>query len=200
MRTSLRGAAVACVCAMVASLAVIVGVGAGAANAATYPPTTCASIAVSTTTPRPGQTITVTGEDFQPNTSVKLYLTPKSDFPGSVSSAAKPAGSSVLLASVTTDSDGKFSAGVTMPLDASGNQVLSADGPGKICPADPIQIKVSGGAPGGGSTSPGGNGGPPAMTGVDVALLVGIALVLLAAGVLFTQSGRRRSRHAGSPH
>lgn len=198
MRTSVKGVVslmrLACAGALLASLWVVLGVSAAPAGAATYPPPVCAMISVSTTTPRQGQTITVTGEQFKPNTTVKLWLTPRSDFPGSVSSAARPAGSSVLLATVTTDSSGSFSAQVTIPLDVSGHQVLSADGPGKICPAEPIQITVSGGA--GGGSSSGGNGGPPAMTGVDVALLVGIGAALLAAGVLFTQSGRRRSRHA----
>jgi hypothetical protein len=194
MRTSLKGAVLACVGALVGSLCVVLGLGVTAAAAATYPPTTCATISVSTTQARPGQTISVTGKEFQANVTVRLYLTPSADYPGTVS-AAKPAGSSVLLASVTTDANGTFSADVTMPLDARGHQILSADGPGKVCPADPIQINVSAGA-GGGSSAPGGGGGPPAMTGVDVALLIGVALALLAAGVLFTQGGRRK--HAGA--
>lgn len=181
MRTSLKGVALACVGTFVASLCVVLGLGMTSAAAATYPPTTCATIAISTTTPRPGQTITVTGEDFQSNVQVTLRMTPYG----------------ITLARVTTDSDGKFSAGVTMPLDARGNQLIHADGAGKVCPADPIQITVKGSA-GGGSTGTGGTGGPPAMTGVDVALLVGVALALLAAGVLFTRGGRRR--HVSARH
>jgi hypothetical protein len=181
MRTSWKGAALACVGVLVTSLFVVLGFGAASAGAATYPPTTCATIAVSTTTPRPGQTITVTGEEFQANAQVTLTMTPYG----------------ITLAKVTTDSNGKFSTGVTIPLDARGHQLIHANGPGKVCPADPIQITVSGGAGGGGSTGTGGTGGPPAMTGVDVALLVGVALALLGAGVLFTRGGRR-SRHAGT--
>jgi hypothetical protein len=183
MRTSLKGAALACVGTMLASLFVVLGLGTASADAATYPPSTCATIAVSTTTVRPGQTITVTGEQFQSNVQVSIRMTPYG----------------ITLATITTDSDGKFSTGVTMPLDARGHQLIHADGPGKVCPADPIQIIVSGGAGGGGSTGTGGTGGPPAMTGVDVALLVGVALALLAAGVLFTRGGRR-TRHAGVRH
>ena len=182
MRTRVKGAALACVGALVASLFVVLGFGVASAGAATYPPTTCATIAVSTTTPRPGQTITVTGEEFQSNVQVTITMTPYG----------------ITLAKVTTDSNGKFSTGITMPLDARGDQLIHANGPGKVCPADPIQITVSGGAPGGGSGGAGGGtGGPPAMTGVDVALLVGVALALLGAGVLFTRGGRR-TRHAGS--
>jgi hypothetical protein len=177
MRSSMKGAALACVGALVASLCVMFGLLAPSAGAATYPPTTCATISVSTTTPNPGQTITVTGEQFKAGVHVTLTMTPYG----------------ITLAKVTTDSDGKFSAQVTMPLDARGHQLIHADGQAKNCPADPIQITVQGNGNGNGG---GGNGGPPAMTGVDIALLTGVALALLVAGLLFARSGRRR--HASS--
>ena len=178
MRTSLKAAALACVGAVVASLCLLLGPGTAVSGAATYPPSTCATIAVSTTTPNPGQTITVTGEQFKANVSVTITMTPYG----------------ITLAKVTTDSNGKFSAQVTMPSDARGHQLIHANGQGRICAADPIQITINGGGTSGG----GGSGGPPAMTGVDIALLTGIALALLVAGVLFSRSGRRR--HASARH
>jgi hypothetical protein len=181
MRNVVKGAVLACVGGILACLFAFLQ--AGPAGASTYPPTTCATLAVSTTTPRPGQTITVTGEQFKPNESVGIHMTPYG----------------IKLAQVTTDSSGSFSAQVTMPLDARGNQLIKTDAPGKVCPADPIQIVVSGsGTGGGGSSAPGsGSGQPPAMTGVDIALLSGVAVALIAVGVLFARSGRG-SRHASS--
>ena len=88
---------------------------------------------------------------------------------------------------------------VIIPLDARGNQLIKTDAPGKVCPADPIQIVVSGGGTGGGGSNPPGSGQPPAMTGVDIALLGGVAVALIAAGVLFARSGRR-TRHASLRH
>src|SRR3954470_6374356 len=100
MRTTLIDAARACVGALVASQFVVLGCGVTSAGAATYPPTTCATIAVSTTTPNPGQTVTVSGEQFQANVQVTITMTPYG----------------ITLAKVTTDSNGKFSTGVKIPL------------------------------------------------------------------------------------
>lgn len=177
MRKTLRGAATVCVGALLASLFALVQ--AATARSATYPPTTCATISVSTTTPRPGETINVTGKLFKPGVSVTLTMTPFG----------------ITLATVTTDASGSFSAQVTLPTDARGNQQINANGAGQVCPADPIQITINSG---GGSGGPGG-GTPPALTGTDIALLAGIALALLTAGVVFARGGKR-SRPRAARH
>ena len=199
MRTTVKGAALALVAALATTVTAVLAIvlPAGSANAATYPPSTCATISVSTTTPDVGQSITVTGEQFLASIPVTLYLTPKADYPGG-STTGKPAGSSILLTTVTSDANGSYSTQVTMPANAEGNQIISASSKGKICPADPIQIQVGQGAGGGGSSSGSGGGQPPAMTGTDIGLLVALALVLLTAGALFARSGKRR--HATARH
>ncbi len=179
MRKSAKGTAIATCAALVAAMiaTVVAMLHATSATAATYPPTTCATISVSTTTPHVGEAIAVTGANFKPNVTVTLKLTPADEIVGTP----------------RTDADGKFSTTITMPADSEGNQLLSAVGEPKVCPADPIHLVVSGN---GGSSSSGGGGGgqPPAMTGLDVALLIGIALALLGAGVLFTRGGKHRRR------
>jgi len=134
----------------------------------------CASIAVSATVVNPGESITVTGKDFDPNQVVTLTLTPASNGTGVVKHYGP----------VNADSKGAFTLEIVMPLKSTGNQILASDGIQAGCPADPIQITI-GGTQGGGSQ-------PPAHTGVDIALMVGVAAILLAAGVLFTRSGMRR--------
>jgi hypothetical protein len=149
----------------------------------TYPVGTGASIAVSATSVNPGDKITVTGQGFDPGATVALTLYPKSD-PSAVQT----------IKTVTASSKGKFRTFITMPLDAVGNQILTANGNAQ-CPADPVQIFVKGAGASGSPTGTGSNPGTPAMTGVDVALLIVAAGVLLGAGVIFTRGGRRRASH-----
>jgi hypothetical protein len=162
------------------ALFAVVGVSAGqnAAATAPYPPQFCPTIAVSTTTPFPGEVITVTGSGFKADQSLTLVLQPS------------PV---TTLAHVTADSSGAFSTRITLPAGASGSHVIVADGSGSSCPVDPIQIQVAGT-----SHSPSGGGGL-ASTGVDILVAVAVALSLICAGLVLTRGGRRRHRsaHAG---
>lgn len=148
------------------------------ASADPYNPGTCGSLAVSATVVNPGEPLTVTGSGFAPGAIVHLTLYPK---------VTGPSGPTTKYGPVTADASGNFTLSIVMPVGAIGNQILVSDNVGAGCPADPVQFRVLGA---GGSTSPG--TGPPAHTGVDIALMVGIGAVLLGAGVLFTQGGRRR--------
>jgi hypothetical protein len=160
----------------------------GAAQA--YPVTTCATLSVSTTNPVVGAKITVTGQNFDANHTVKLVLKSKTYF----------------LVKVTTDASGAFSVQVQLPAGVTGHHEIVAIGGspnGNGCPPDPIQIiHIHGGAPesgpsngqSGASTSQ--PGGPTAFTGLDIGALLAAAALLIAAGVLFTRRGRNRSRHA----
>jgi hypothetical protein len=154
-----------------------------ASPAQAYPPTTCATLSVSTTHPAPGAKITVTGSNFLANTKVKLVLHSKTYF----------------LVAVTTDANGDFSVQVQLPAGVSpGHHRIIAKGGAngvKNCPADPFQtLSIQGSAQSPTPTSTG-SSGPTAFTGVDIAALLGAAALLVAAGVLFARSGRRRSSH-----
>jgi hypothetical protein len=145
---------------------------AGAA-ALSYPPSPCpGSIAVSTTHPLPGETITVTGSGFVAGSSVHLTLHTKV----------------YDLGTFTANAQGSFTAHVQLPAGVYGKHlVIAATGPAAKCPGDPVQIQ----SPGGESTGP---GGPPgtSFTGTDLAMILIAAAVLIGAGVAFSMSGKRR--------
>jgi acetyltransferase-like isoleucine patch superfamily enzyme len=135
----------------------------------------CSSLAVSTTNPLPGEEITVSGQDFQPNASVRLELH----------------STVYVLKTVTTDANGSFETTVTLPEGVSGEHtIVAATGTlgGSNCP-QPVQVVHF---QTGGSSSSGGHHGGTSFTGVDVlAMLIG-AGVLIGAGALFNRGGRRR--------
>jgi hypothetical protein len=128
-------------------------------------------LTVSTTTPFPGQTITVAGANFTANVAVDIVLDTND-----------------VLAHVNADASGSFSVDVKLPADLVGNHVIRAVGTGLgDCPVDPIQITAQGSAP---SSS---SGGGLASTGVDILTGLAIALALLAVGAFLTGSGRRKA-------
>ena len=154
-----------------------------ATAAEAYPPTTCATLGVSTTHPAVGAKITVTGANFTPNHKVTLELKTKTYF----------------LVSLTTDAGGAFSVQVQLPAGVTGqHHIVAVGGSPNIdgCPSNPVQIINIHGPGSPTATSTTSNGGPPAFTGVDIAALRAAAAALIAAGVLFARSGKRRSRHA----
>lgn len=170
--------------ALLMGLATIVCLGVGASTAAAvpaaapaattpYPPPSCPLLSVSTTNPFPGQTITVAGSNFTPSVAVTIELD-----------------TNVALAHTNADGSGSFSVNVTLPSDLVGNHTISAVGTNLgNCPVDPIQITVQAGAGPSSSSS----GGGLASTGVNVLVGLVIALGLVAAGVIATRTGRRRS-------
>ena len=145
-----------------------------APRALDYPPTTCpGALSVSTTHPLPGETITVTGHNFSPGGSVHLVLRP----------------GPYDLGTFQADAQGSFTAHVKLPDGVVGRHVVVAvSGAPHIaqCAGAVIQIQA-----GGESTGP---GGPPgtSFTGIDLLLILLAAAVLIAAGVLFVRSGKRR--------
>lgn len=149
------------------------------ADTTPYPPPSCPLLTISTTTPFPGQTITVAGSNFTAGAAVTIELD-----------------TNVTLAHVTASPSGAFSTSVTVPSDAVGNHVIRAVGTNLgNCPVGPIQITVSGVAPSSAS-----NGGGLASTGVDILAGLAIALTLLAIGAFMTGAGKRRAhsgRHTG---
>jgi hypothetical protein len=163
-----------------------------AVTALAYPPTICPTLSVSTTNPLPGQTIAVTGTNFEPQASVKLEL-------------RSPVR---VLKTVKSDGSGSFATSVKLPAGVTGKHTLVAVGGGSTggagCGIDPFQtlnIQNNGGGNSSASTgtSTGTNGGGgTAFTGLDVLALIAAAVVLVGAGVMLNVSGKRRkyaSRH-----
>lgn len=176
MRVRIRALLALAVVALGLTLVAPAGVAQAAATA--YPPTTCATISVSTTHPSVGAKITVSGLNFVPNHKVKLVLHSKTYF----------------LVSVNSNAAGAFSVEVQLPANVFGHHEIIAIGGspnGHGCPPDPIQIiHIHGAVPSGTSTSH--PGGPTAFTGLDIGALLAAAALLILAGVLFTRRGRRR--------
>lgn len=134
-----------------------------------YPPNTGAALAVSTTNPQPGDSITVTGSHFVPNASVRLELHT----------------SVVVLATVQADANGDFSTTVTLPDGVTGTHtIVAATGvpTSGNCATPTITITIQGTQPPGGTS----------FTGVDVLAMVLGALALLGVGIALTRGGKRR--------
>ena len=169
--------------AVLGTLLTFFAVGSSPASAAALPPppadcgaygslSVAAVMSVSTTNPAPGQTITLTGAQFEP--------------PGNTVAIVLDTGA--VLAHVKIDASGAFSIPITMPAGVTGNHLISVQGykPPGVCPPDPVQITISTNNEGGGGL---------ASTGVDILTGLAIALALIAGGVLFARSGRRSHSH-----
>jgi alpha-L-fucosidase len=153
------------------------------ASPVAYPVTgsDCASISVSTTVPAPGESITVTGVNFNPGGHVRLVLD-----------------TGDVLARVTADASGSFTTKVKMPKGVFGFHKLYHRGgktgqPSSGCPADPgLNIGSGANVPGG---TPGHHGGT-SFTGLDIGLLLAAAALLIAVGVALNRRSQksRKSR------
>jgi hypothetical protein len=145
---------------------------AGAGPSAALPPyqPQCAELSISTTTPRVGAEITVSGQFFTPGVTLTIELHTKI----------------YVLATVTVPADGTFSVKVKLPDGVTGNHLIVAVGDDiSRCPVDPIQIFI-----GGHDKDDSGEG--TSMTGVDVAMLLAVALGLLGLGAVLLRTGTRK--------
>jgi hypothetical protein len=133
---------------------------------------------VSDNSPTPGQTITVTGGNFCPNSQVTVLFDGEEIGHGQA------------------DGSGQFSDQVTIPADATlGHHVITLSGLASDCktPATvEIPITVVSGAEGGAGGGGGGEGGGVAFAGANISLgmLVLAAMVIIGAASLIV--GRRR--------
>jgi hypothetical protein len=151
---------------------------AAAPSAPALPPyqNQCATLSLSTTTPAVGAQLGVSGRFYEPGAHVTIVMNPHH----------------YVLGHVTANAQGEFSVEVQLPAGVTGRFLVDTSG-GRApdCPADPISIQI--GSNGTGGTS----GGGTAMTGVDVARLLAIALGLLGIGYLLNErAGVRRRRAA----
>ncbi|MFN2590311.1 MAG: LPXTG cell wall anchor domain-containing protein [Actinomycetota bacterium] len=131
---------------------------------------------LSDTTVAPGDTITVSGFNWLPNSNVLIQF------------FSDP----VVLGTAQTDDDGEFSTAVQIPSDATAGQhtirVTGRDQNGELATADcPLQV-VAAPAPG-----PGG----VAFTGTNVSLGLLILGALVIAGLGLVVASRRKKVHAG---
>ena len=138
---------------------------------------------VSDVSPTAGQTITVTGGNFCPNSEVAVL------FDGEQ------------IGSGTANGNGTVTVQVTIPQDASlGEHIITLSGLASDCetPANvEIPITVVSGAGAGGAGGAGGGGGGVAFTGADISLgmMLLAAMVIVGAAALIV--GRRRKVGAG---
>ncbi|GAB2472958.1 hypothetical protein [Jatrophihabitans fulvus] len=185
--------------ALIAVLSLVAGtllglVSAAPASAAPgYPVDVCATIAVSTTVPQPGERITVSGVDFVANADVTLVLKPVS---GTASDREYGVGTA------RTDGQGSFRTTIVMPAEAIGTYDLHATSglPNDAsCPADPTQrLRLGAGSDDGNNAGPnggpaGGGDGGTANTGLNVLLLLLVAAALIALGAYVTRRNRART-------
>lgn len=158
-----------------AALAVATLTFAAPGNAAPY--VKAPTLSVSTTSPCEGESLTVTGTDFVPGSTVQLTLqsTPTS------------------LGSVVVNANGGFTATVKLPAGVTGTHEIVAAGP--PTPRNPnratatITIRL---CPVSAAAPPPSRPGPAAFTGADIAGLIALVVVLMGAGGAFVYIGRRR--------
>jgi hypothetical protein len=144
---------------------------------------------VSDPSPTAGETVTVSGGNYKPDSGVAVL------FDGDQ------------IAHGQTDAQGQFSFQVTIPSDASlGHHTITVSGVGGDCvsPAD-VEIGVtlvvgeSGGQGGGGGAGgAGGNGGGVAFTGANISLGMVLIAVIVIVGAASLIVGRRRKVGVGA--
>lgn len=146
-----------------------------------YPVKAGATLAVSTTTPYRGQIIDVSGANFKAGDNVTLKLdgkavaTVKADSKGSFSTSIK-----------ITSKPGKFELTATGASCGVAGLLLAIRGSSGVGGVTATQ------SPGAGGAATGQGGGGLAFTGVDVAMLVAVALALIGGGGYLAHAGRRR--------
>jgi titin len=138
------------------------------------------------TTPDPGESITISGTGFAPNSEVTIviYSSPQT------------------LGTVVTDQAGAFSRAITIPPNLSGSHTITSmgidpDGAARVLALNVTVTGTTGGTGGGGGGSGGGSGGL-AITGAPIVtiLLTGILLIAAGAATRFAgHGGFRRGVH-----
>ncbi len=136
--------------------------GGGGGIAAPYAGTPAA---VSDTTPAPGQTVTVSGGGFMPNSTVTIVLDP----------------GAAALGSTTASATGVVSAAVTIPESASGARTIVLSGTATNGKPLTLSVAVNIGASGGGIPTTGSDSLPILLwaigaTGTGVALWGGVSV------------------------
>jgi hypothetical protein len=137
-----------------------------------YPPGPHATVQVNTTNPFVGETIEVSGINYCPNESVDIQIEGKH------------------VATAHTDSTGAFDPPAVVPPPAGAQQVCGIGASGLSTDQDCLTINVR--AKSNATTPPSNTNGGTASTGVKIALLGLLALVLVVSGVVLATLGRNR--------
>ena len=145
-----------------------------------YPPSPDAQIEVSTDTPDPGDTITVTGSGYCPTSPCRITLRGEE------------------VGTATTDDDGNFTATVNVSGPTGDAELCGIGASGQSADQSCLTLDVGGLGTGGegngnGNGAGNGSGGGTAVTGVEIAGLIVLALLLLGGGATLLLAGRRRS-------
>jgi hypothetical protein len=159
---------------MVAVIGMVIAAASIGVAASAYPTGTNPVISLSDTSVPQGASLTVFGDNFTPNSRAVLTL------------HSAP----VALGTVSTDSNGQFSAQVTVPSSTTPGQhtIEALDVPTGDIAAASLVVTGSGSSGGGG----GGTGGGLAGTGVAVIGVGALGVILLVGGGLMLMAGRRR--------
>jgi hypothetical protein len=151
---------------------------AGACNDDAYPPSPHATIMSSTTTPAVGETIEASGTYYCPNEDVQLTL------------------DGADVGTAHTDAQGAFDPPVVVTKAGSALQLCGIGASGLADDRDCITLNTRAAVAAGdgtGSGSGSGNaGGGTALTGLDVAGLVALGVVLLVGGAVLVATSRRK--------
>ncbi|MDT4906698.1 MAG: hypothetical protein QOH52_4714 [Pseudonocardiales bacterium] len=137
-----------------------------------YPPSPNATIRSSSTTMKVAETIEASGIHYCPDEDVRLTIGGK------------------FVGTAHTDAAGAFDPPVVVPGPAGSKQLCGVGASGLSTDRDCLTL-VARAAGSSGLAGAGGNtGGGTAFTGVEVALLCAVALLLIAGGVAFATAGR----------
>lgn len=131
-----------------------------------YPPSPDATIMSSTTTPFINQRIEASGIKYCPNEDVTLTIAGK------------------FVGTAHTDSAGSFDPQVTVPGPAGDKLLCGIGASGLVHDRDCLTLHVR--------TGTGPNSNHLGSTGVEVATIIAVAVILLGGGALFLGAGRRR--------
>jgi hypothetical protein len=141
---------------------------------------------VSDRTVDPGETVTVSGINWLPGSTVRIYFEQRT---------------STLIGTATVKPNGTFSKNVTIPSTAKPGTAGEIVVKGRGCNGKPatvtIHIKVN---PGHGGGNGGGHGRDPArgfaFTGGDLVVSFVVFVALMSAGLILLGAARRRRRRA----
>jgi hypothetical protein len=147
---------------------------AGACNADAYPPSPHATIMSSTTTPAVGETIEASGTHYCPNEDVQLTL------------------DGADVGTAHTDAQGAFDPPVVVNKAGSALQLCGIGASGLADDRDCITLNTRAAVPAGNGAGSGSAGGGTALTGLDVAGLVALGVVLLVGGAALVATSRRK--------
>lgn len=159
---------------LLAVVGLLTAVLASASSAGAAPYHKQPTLAVSTTTPAVGATITVTGADYGANETVNLTLHT----------------ATYNLGSAQTDANGGFTTSITLPAGVSGTHTLTGTGMTSHGVAS-VTLVIGGSGTGAVGGSSGGGGGL-SNTGAAVIGAGALGISLLIGGLLMLLAGRRR--------